>query len=95
MIATATNGRNCVAVEEDLVLYINSKVHVVDAGVGVAQKQQQLEQLETGKEEVAQNQQQQLETGLEEQTEAGIGVTQTQQQQQQEQLETGMINIAL
>ena len=40
MIAAATEGRNCVAVEENPILYIYSKVHVVNAGVGIEQKQQ-------------------------------------------------------
>lgn len=42
VIAAANEGRNCVAVEEDPVLYIHSKVRVVDAN-GAIQKQQKSE----------------------------------------------------
>ena len=67
MIATLKEERNCVSVEEDPVLYINSKVHVIDSGVGVLQNHPPKEQLETG----VQNQQQepeQLDARIEEET---------------------------
>ena len=70
MIATLKEERNCLSVEEDPVLYINyinSKVHVIDSGVGVVQNHPPKEQLETG----VQNQQQepeQLDPRIEEET---------------------------
>lgn len=64
VIATLKEERNCVSVEEDPVLYINSKVHVIDSGVGVLQNHPPKEQLETG----VQNQQQQLDPRIEEET---------------------------
>ena len=36
MIATIGSGHNCIAVEENPLLYIHSKVHVVDSGIGVS-----------------------------------------------------------
>ena len=64
VIATLKEERNCVSVEEDPVLYINSKVHVIDSGVGVLQNHPPKEQFETA----VQNQQQEPDPRIEEET---------------------------